>query len=142
MKTSHTMVKKTILIFKTKFAQKEYFQSKTGQMNITIEFSTFKLILEPCFIIIRQFYLSGLKLLKKDISLSNRTNEHHHRIQQIWISLGTKFHLKQTILIFGPNLAKNSIFSPEQKKFTSPSNSAYSSQSLCQIWSLKGSFDF
>ena len=134
MKTSHTMVKKTILIFKTKFAQDKWTLSSNS--------AHFKLILEPCFIIIRQFYLFGLKLLKKDISLLNRTNERHHRIQQIWINLGTKFHLKQTILIFWPNLAKNSIFGPEQKKFTSPSNSAYSSQSLCQIWSLKGNFDF
>ena len=42
--TLHTMVKKTtILIFWTKFAQKVYFWSKTGEMNITIEFSIFEL---------------------------------------------------------------------------------------------------
>ena len=42
--------KLTILIFQTKFAQKEYFQSKTEKVNIAIELCIFELtplIFEP-----------------------------------------------------------------------------------------------
>ena len=42
-------VKLTILIFWTKFEQKEYIQSKTEKVNITIEFSIFELVYVPNF---------------------------------------------------------------------------------------------
>ena len=38
--------------------------------------------------------------------VENKRNEHHYQIPQIWISLGTKFHLKHIIFIFWAKLAR------------------------------------
>ena len=62
---THHGKKQTILIFWT---QKIYFKCKTGQMNITIEFSIFELIYAPSFILMKQFCKFELSLLKKGIS--------------------------------------------------------------------------
>ena len=65
---------------------------------------------------------------KKDIRVipvQTRTNEHYQRIQHIRISLSTNFRLKQTVVIFRPNLRIKGISSPKWDKLTSPSNSAY-----------------
>ena len=48
--------------------------------------------------------------------MKKKKNEHHHLILHIQISLvGTKFQLKLTSLIFGPNLLKKDISSLKQK---------------------------
>ena len=47
----------------------------------------------------------------------NKINEHQHSIYYIWISLCTKFQLKQTILIFGQKWSKTGILGPKQKKW-------------------------
>ena len=46
---------------------------------------------------------------KRVFSNLNSKKEHHYQIQHIRIDLSTKFHLKQTILLFLPNLLKKSI---------------------------------
>ena len=38
--------------------------------------------------------------------VEKRKSEDHHGILRIWISLSTKFQLKLTIWVFGPNLGK------------------------------------
>ena len=45
------------------------------------------------------------EFLEKNLEkkVSNIQKEHHYRILDIRNSLGTKFQLKLTILIFGPN---------------------------------------
>ena len=52
----------------------------------------------------------------KVFPVEKRQSEHHHGILHIWISLGTKFQLKQLILSFGPNLPKKGISSQKQNK--------------------------
>ena len=47
----------------------------------------------------------------------NRKSEHHHWIPLIQISLGTKFQLKLTILIFWPDLSKKGFSGLKQKKW-------------------------
>ena len=47
-------------------------------------------------------------------------------LQHVRISLSTKFHLKQTILISWTQFAQKWYSGLEQKKLTPPSNSAYS----------------
>ena len=48
--------------------------------------------------------------------VKNRTNKHYHRIQLIGISLGTKFHLKLTIMIFLNQIYPKQVFSVENRK--------------------------
>ena len=50
--------------------------------------------------------------------VKNRKSEHHHWIPHIQISLGTKFQLKLTILIFWPDLPKKGFSGLKQKKWT------------------------
>ena len=50
--------------------------------------------------------------------VKNRKSEHHHWIPLIQISLGTKFRLKLTILIFWPDLPKKGFSGLKQKKWT------------------------
>ena len=74
--------KQAILNFKTKFAQKGYFQWKTEKVNITIDFCIFELVLIPNFSLtwkcwfvepnLPQKYIYGQKKKKKKwISLLN-----------------------------------------------------------------------
>ena len=47
-----------------------------------------------------QFWFLGTNLPKKCLPFQNNTNENYCPIRYIWVSLGTKFHLDQTILLF------------------------------------------
>ena len=58
----------TIPILWTKFAQKEYFQSKTKKVNITVESCLFELVEVSNFSLNWQFWFFGLILPKKGIS--------------------------------------------------------------------------
>ena len=82
------------MIFWTKFAQEGCYQSKTEKMNIVIKFYIF------IFSLSWQFWFFGPSLPKRGNSSQKRRSEHHHWILHIKISLGTKFYLKLTILIF------------------------------------------
>ena len=55
---------------------------------------------------------------RKIFIVRNRKIEHHHCIPLIQISLGTKFQLKLTILIFWPDLPKKGFSGLKQKKWT------------------------
>ena len=50
------------MIFRTKFAENGYFLSKTGKLNITIEFYLFQLVQIPSFTLNKQFWILGTKL--------------------------------------------------------------------------------
>ena len=109
----------TILNFWTKFAQERYLWSKTEKVNIIIEFRIFKLVswyqisaLTDNFDFLDQICPKRVFLVK------NRKSEHHHWIPLIQISLGTKFQLKLTILIFWPDLPKKGFSGLKQKKWT------------------------
>ena len=56
------------MIFLTKFSQKGCFQSKTENVNTTIEFYVFKLVYKPNFNLNWQFWFLGPTLPKKGIS--------------------------------------------------------------------------
>ena len=84
-------LKLTVLIFWTKFAQK---------VNITIEFCIFEIVYVPNFSLNWQVGFFWPNLPKKCVSGLNRKSEHDHWILHVRISLGTKFQLKLTILIF------------------------------------------
>ena len=101
----------TIFIFWTKFAQKGYLWSKTEKITIIIEVSIFELVQVPNFSLNWQFSFFGPNLSKKVFQYKSAKIEHHHRLLRIQINLVTKFLLKLTSLIFGPNLLKNSISS-------------------------------
>ena len=44
--------------------------------------------------------------MKKVFLTKKKKSGHHHGIVHIWISLSTKFQLKLTIWVFGPNLPR------------------------------------
>ena len=116
--------KQTIFISQLIFTQKVYFWSKTGQMNITIEFSIFDLVchqvcpkrvfrskkenlsitLEFCifeftyvpnFTLNRQFPFLQQICPKGVFPVRSRTNEYYYIIKHIRLTLATNFNLKQ-----------------------------------------------
>ena len=105
-----------------------YFQSKTDKIDTTIEFCIFELVFVSNFTLNKQFWIFGPNLPKKDM-VKNRKIEHHHWIPLIQISLGTKFQLKLTILIFLTRFAQKGFFWSKTEKVNSTyflHNSAYS----------------
>ena len=123
----------TILALLPKFSQKENLQFQRENVNLTIEFSIFELIQMPNFIL--------SQICPKTVFLvQNRKSKHHRRIQDTRISIGTYFHLKH-FLFFGPDFPKQGIFGSKQKKYTSPSNSAYSKQFRHQVSFETDNFD-
>ena len=99
--------KPTILIFWTKFAQKGYFQSKSEKMNTTIELCKFKSVYIPHFSLNWQFQIFGPNMPKKLFPVEKWKSEHHYWILHIWISQGTKFQLKLTILVSWTKFTQN-----------------------------------
>ena len=109
----------TIIIFLTKFAKKgNYFQSKTDKIDTTIEFCIFELVLHQMPFWINNFWFFWTNLPKKDIYGLNRKMKHHHWIPLIQISLGTKFQLELTILIFLTRFTQKGFSGLKQKKWT------------------------
>ena len=112
-------LKLTSLIFWTKFAQKGCFWSQTEKMNSAIEFCICKLVEVPNFSLNRQFWFLDQVWPKRVLPIKNGQSEHHHWILHIRISLGTKFQLKLTILIFfWPILLKKGISGRKRKNRT------------------------
>ena len=64
-----------------------------------MEFSVIKLMLLSNFIINNFDFLDQI-FPKRVFVVQNGEKKRHDRLQYIWISLGTKFHLKQTISDF------------------------------------------
>ena len=62
---------------------------------------------------------------KKVFPIQNRKSEHHHFILHIRISLGIKFHLKMTTLIFWTKCPPTEYFRSEHTKWAAPLNSPY-----------------
>ena len=105
------------MTFWTKFAQKEYFYWKTKKENSIIEFCMFGLVLVPNFSLKWQFWCFGLNLPIKAISTQKRKkSEHHHWILHVQISVGTKFQLKVTILMFWTKFGQKGYFYSKTKK--------------------------
>ena len=75
-------------------------------MNTTNKFYLFKSVYIPNFSLKWQFEIFWPNLPNKVFQVENLKIDHHHWILYIWISPGTKFLLKLTILIFYPNFPK------------------------------------
>ena len=67
-------LKYTILIFLSKFTQKEYFQSKIRKVNTSIVFYMLELVCVPNFTLNKQFWILGQKLPKGGISCQKEEN--------------------------------------------------------------------
>ena len=96
--------------------------SKTVKVSITIEFYIFKLVLNFSFN--KKFWLFWNKFTKKGYFRLKTKIKLHHSIFHIWISLGTKFHLKLPILNFWAKFAPKGYFQMKAKKLTLLLNSA------------------
>ena len=92
-----------------------YFQSKTYKIDTTIEFCIFKLVVVWTFTLNKQFWIFGLNLPKRDM-VKSRRSEHDHWIPHIWISAGSKFQPKLTILIYWTRFAQICFFWSKTKK--------------------------
>ena len=77
-----------------------------------------KLVFVSNFTLNKQFWYFGSNLPKKVFPVKNWKSEHNHWIPHIQISFGTKFPIKLTILIFGPDLPKKGSSGLKQKKLT------------------------
>ena len=91
---------KTTLNFGTKFAQNGYFQWNREKMNITIELHIW-ISLRAKFLLKLIVLIFWTKFAQKGYfrSITEKT-EHHNRVLDIRISLGSKFQAKLTILIY------------------------------------------
>ena len=122
-------LKLTIAIFWTKFAKKSsYFQSKTDKIDTIIDYCIFELVFVTNFTLNKQFWIFGPNLPKKDM-VKNRKTDYHHWIPLFQISLGTKFQLKLTILIFLTRFTQKGFFWSKTEKVNTTyflHNSAYS----------------
>ena len=88
------------MIFWTKFAPKGYFHATSEKMNTANKFCLFKSVRIPNFSLKWQLQIFWPNLPNKVFPVENLKIEQHHLILYIWISQGTKFLLKLTILIF------------------------------------------
>ena len=102
-------LKQTFLNFWTNFAQKGCFRSKTVEVDITVEFYIFKLVLVPSFSLNWQFWFFRPDLPKKDISSQKQKNR-ASPLSSENLNLGTKFQLKLTILNFWTKFAQKGYF--------------------------------
>ena len=97
-------LKLPILNFLTRFAPEGFFWSNTEKVMSTPYI--FYTILHIQISLVRnfcsnwQFWFFGINLPKKVFLVKNWKSEHYHSIPHIQISLGIKFPLKLTILIF------------------------------------------
>ena len=127
--STNFQLKLTIVIFWTRFVKKGsyYFWSKTDKINTTTECCIFELVF------VSNFTLSNFEFLnqicpRKIFMVRNRKIEHHHCIPLIQISLGTKFQLKLTILIFLTTFTEKGFFWSKTEKVNTTyflRNSAY-----------------
>ena len=69
--------KQIILVSWINVDQKWNFQSKTGQINITIEFNIFDLVYVPSLILNKQICYFGTNLPKSSILVQSKKSEHH-----------------------------------------------------------------
>ena len=117
--STNFQLKLAIAIFGLNFPQKgSYFQSKTDKIDTTIKFFILKLVFVSNFTLNKQFWYFGSNLPKKVFPIKNWKSEHNHWIPHIQISLGTKFPLKLTILIFWTRFSQKGFSGLKQKKLT------------------------
>lgn len=90
------------------FSQKRPFQSKQEKINILIDFGIPELVQVPNFSLNRQFTASQPNVVQKR-RFQSKTSKINITIE-FGISLGTKFHPKQTILIFSAKFAQKGPF--------------------------------
>ena len=81
-------------------------------------------------------------LSKRLFSLRKKENKHHHQIKHIFISLGTKSHLNQIILLLWTKFESQGYFRSKRKNLKSSSDSAYSNLFNYQISFWTDNFDF
>ena len=109
----------TIIMFRfPSFIKKGCFQYKTENVNTTIEFCIFELVLVPNFSLNWQFSFFGPNLPKKRVSGLKQKSEQRHWILHTRVSLGTKFQPKLTILIFFNQICPKKEFLVENGKST------------------------
>ena len=72
-------------------------------------------IVGTSYTILKNTQFSFFRFPVQNRTYQNRAYEHHHRIQHIWISLDTKFHLNQTILPFWTKFPQKWVFWPKIK---------------------------
>ena len=124
-------LKLTILIFWLDLPEKGFFGLKKKKLTPHI----FYIILHIQISLVRnfssnwQFWFFGPNLHKNIFLVKNWKSEHHHWIPHIQISLGTKFQLKLTILIFLTRFTQKGFFWSKTEKVNTTyflHNSAYS----------------
>ena len=109
-------LKLTILIARTKFAQKGYFQSKTEKRKQLHWILNIRLILGTKFHSKQIILNFGTKFAPKMVSpVDNRKSKNHHSFLHIGISLDTKFPLGKRILNFWTKFAQKEYFRSKTK---------------------------
>ena len=102
--------------FLVQIVQKRYFRSKREKVNITVKVNIFGLFQPSNFVLNRQFRFFWLNLSINVYPVQERKSNHHwlqyiRMIEGIkflnYKILGSKFHLKEKILIFCTKFAPN-----------------------------------
>ena len=98
--------------FGQNFPKKGYLHYKKEKVNTTIEFCIFELVKSKYQIPARP---ENVWTKFAQFPVEHKKNKYQQWIQHISIILVTKFQLKLTILVFGPNLLKKVICNLKQK---------------------------
>ena len=109
-------LKLTILTFWTKLAQKKCFWSKKKKVNNAIESCIIELVKVSSFTLNSNIDNLDQIYRRRAFPFENEKIEQHHWNKHIQLSLGIKFHLKLTILIFWTRLSQTGYFQPKTKK--------------------------
>ena len=99
--------------FFNQICPKKFFWSKTEKVwtpHIFYIIVHIQISLVQNFSLNRQFWFFRPNLPKKVFPVESRKGRHHHGILHIWISLGTRFQLKLTILSFWTTFAQKRYF--------------------------------
>ena len=91
-----------------KFAQKKYFQSKTENVNTTIDF--YVLVQVPNSTWTDNSDFLDQIYSKREFPVENRKKEHHHSILNIEIIVDTKFWLNWHFLNFSTKFSKSFLY--------------------------------
>ena len=101
------------MFFRSKFAPKWSFWSKTEKVSIAI----IRISLGTKFQLKLTIFVFWTKFVPKKVFLiENRQSEHHHWLLHIQTSIGTKVQLKVTILIFWAKFTQKGCFWSKTEK--------------------------
>ena len=135
-------LEKTIFIFETKFAQKQYFCFQTEKWAWLLNCVVSNWSKNEISVWNNNFSSLDQICPKMVFLLKSRKGHHHYWILHLQINLRTKFQIKIAILHWWTKFAQNRYFRSNIEKLATLLNSAYSNWSKYKTSAWNNHFDF